>query len=91
MAFVLSASVCPLLAGVGAPFVFFAQRCLIATFCPAADLQQSWSRCRATAENRNELASVQRLPMTVAEFDTFFKEDVTANLALVEAANIPRQ
>jgi len=29
--------------------------------------------------------------MTVAEFNTFFKEDVAANLALVKAAGISRQ
>jgi tripartite-type tricarboxylate transporter receptor subunit TctC len=31
------------------------------------------------------------MPMTVDEFGRFFKEDVAANLALVEAANIPKQ
>ena len=34
---------------------------------------------------------VEKLPMTVAEFDKFFKDDVTTNLELVKAANIPRQ
>jgi hypothetical protein len=29
--------------------------------------------------------------MTVAQFDKFFKDDVATNLALVKAANIPRQ
>ena len=31
------------------------------------------------------------LPMTVAEFDQFFKNDVTTNLELVKAANIQPQ
>jgi hypothetical protein len=31
------------------------------------------------------------MPMTIAEFETFFKNDVAANLALVKAANIPKQ
>jgi tripartite-type tricarboxylate transporter receptor subunit TctC len=35
--------------------------------------------------------AVEKLPMTVAEFDQFFKDDVAANLELVRAANIPRQ
>jgi hypothetical protein len=34
---------------------------------------------------------VEKLPMTVAEFDHFFKDDVATNLELVKAANIPRQ
>ena len=34
---------------------------------------------------------VEQLPMTVAEFEQFFKDDVAANLELVKAANIPRQ
>ena len=34
---------------------------------------------------------VEKLPMTVAEFDRFFKDDVATNLELVKAANIPRQ
>ena len=34
---------------------------------------------------------VERLLMTVAEFGKFFKDDVAANLALVEAAKIPKQ
>ena len=34
---------------------------------------------------------VEKLPMTVAEFEQFFKDDVAANLELVKAANIPKQ
>jgi tripartite-type tricarboxylate transporter receptor subunit TctC len=35
--------------------------------------------------------SVDPMPMTLAEFDTFFKKDVAANLELVKAAKIPVQ
>jgi hypothetical protein len=31
------------------------------------------------------------MPMTVEQFGTFFKDDVEAAVALVKAANIPRQ
>jgi len=43
--------------------------------------------------DRQRLAKigVEKLPMTVAEFDRFFKDDVATNLELVKAANIPRQ
>ena len=34
---------------------------------------------------------VEKLPMSVAEFDQFFKDDVATNLELVKTANIPRQ
>jgi tripartite-type tricarboxylate transporter receptor subunit TctC len=34
---------------------------------------------------------VEKLPMTVADFEHFFKDDVATNLELVNAANIPRQ
>ena len=34
---------------------------------------------------------VEPMPMTVDEFAKFFREDVAAALALVKAANIPRQ
>ncbi len=34
---------------------------------------------------------VEPLPMTADQFDKFFREDVAAALALVKAANIPRQ
>ena len=35
--------------------------------------------------------SVDPMPMTLAEFNAFFRKDVAANLELVKAANIPRQ
>jgi tripartite-type tricarboxylate transporter receptor subunit TctC len=34
---------------------------------------------------------VEPLPMTVAEFQDFFKKDIAANLELVKAGNIPTQ
>jgi tripartite-type tricarboxylate transporter receptor subunit TctC len=34
---------------------------------------------------------IEPMPMTLAEFDSFFKRDVAANLELVEAAKIPKQ
>ena len=34
---------------------------------------------------------VEKLPMTVAEFEKFFKDDVANNLTLVKEANIPKQ
>ncbi len=34
---------------------------------------------------------MEPMPMTAAEFETFFREDVAANLALVQAAKIPKQ
>ncbi len=34
---------------------------------------------------------VEPMPMTVAEFEAFFKDDIAANLALVKAAKIPTQ
>jgi len=42
---------------------------------------------------RERLAAVNvdPMPMTLAEFGSFFKKDVAANLELVQAANIPRQ
>ena len=42
---------------------------------------------------RERLAAVNvdPMPMTLAEFGSFFKKDVAANLELVKAANIPRQ
>lgn len=35
--------------------------------------------------------SVEPMPMTLAEFGSFFKKDVAANLELVKAAKIPKQ
>jgi tripartite-type tricarboxylate transporter receptor subunit TctC len=42
---------------------------------------------------RERLAAVNvdPMPMTLAEFGSFFKKDVAANLELVQAANMPRQ
>ena len=34
---------------------------------------------------------VEPLPMSVAEFQDFFKKDIAANLELVKAGNIPTQ
>ena len=34
---------------------------------------------------------VEPMPMTVAEFGAFFKDEIAANLALVKAAKIPTQ
>jgi tripartite-type tricarboxylate transporter receptor subunit TctC len=34
---------------------------------------------------------VEPMPMTIGEFETFFRKDVDAAVALVKAANIPRQ
>jgi tripartite-type tricarboxylate transporter receptor subunit TctC len=45
----------------------------------------------SAVQERLAKIGVEKLPMTVAEFDKFFKDDVATNLALVKAANIPRQ
>jgi tripartite-type tricarboxylate transporter receptor subunit TctC len=34
---------------------------------------------------------VEAMPMTIEQFGTFFREDVEAAVALVEAAKIPKQ
>jgi tripartite-type tricarboxylate transporter receptor subunit TctC len=44
-----------------------------------------------SVQERLAKIGVEKLPMTVAEFDQFFKDDVATNLELVKAANIPRQ
>jgi hypothetical protein len=44
-----------------------------------------------SVQERLAKIGVEKLPMTVAEFDRFFKDDVATNLELVKAANIPRQ
>jgi tripartite-type tricarboxylate transporter receptor subunit TctC len=44
-----------------------------------------------SVQDRLAKIGVEKLPMTVAEFDQFFKDDVATNLELVKAANIPRQ
>jgi hypothetical protein len=42
-------------------------------------------------QERRAKIGVEKLPMTVAEFEKLFKDDVANNLALVNEANIPRQ
>ena len=42
-------------------------------------------------QERFKSLGVEPMPMTVAEFGKFFKDDIAANLALVKAANIPTQ
>jgi tripartite-type tricarboxylate transporter receptor subunit TctC len=42
-------------------------------------------------QERLAAVSVDPMPMTLAEFGSFFKKDVAANLELVKAAKIPRQ
>ena len=44
-----------------------------------------------SVQERLAKIGVEKLPMTVAQFDQFFKDDVATNLELVKAANIPRQ
>ena len=42
-------------------------------------------------QERLAAVGIDPMPMTLAEFGSFFKKDVAANLELVKAANIPRQ
>jgi tripartite-type tricarboxylate transporter receptor subunit TctC len=42
-------------------------------------------------QQRLAAVGVDPMPMTLAEFDAFFKKDVAANLELVKTAKIPRQ
>ncbi len=44
-----------------------------------------------SVQERLAKVGVEKLPMTVAEFGRFFKDDVATNLELVKAANIPKQ
>jgi len=44
-----------------------------------------------SVQERLAKIGVEKLPMSVAEFDQFFKDDVATNLELVKTANIPRQ
>ena len=44
-----------------------------------------------TVRERFAQLAVESMPMTVAEFAKFFREDVAAAVALVEAAKIPKQ
>jgi tripartite-type tricarboxylate transporter receptor subunit TctC len=45
----------------------------------------------SSVQERLAKIGVEKLPMTVAEFEKLFKDDVANNLALVNEANIPRQ
>jgi tripartite-type tricarboxylate transporter receptor subunit TctC len=45
----------------------------------------------SSVQERLAKIGVEKLPMTVAEFEKFFKDDVANNLALVNEANIPKQ
>jgi tripartite-type tricarboxylate transporter receptor subunit TctC len=42
-------------------------------------------------QQRLTAVGVEPMPMTLAEFGAFFKKDIADNLALVKAANIPKQ
>jgi tripartite-type tricarboxylate transporter receptor subunit TctC len=44
-----------------------------------------------SVQERLAKVGVEKLPMTVAEFGRFFKDDVATNLELVKAANVPKQ
>ena len=44
-----------------------------------------------SVQERLSKIGVEPMPMTIAEFEAFFRNDVAANLALVKAANIPVQ
>jgi len=44
-----------------------------------------------SVQERFKQLGVEAMPMTVPEFEKFFKDDVEAAVALVKAANIPRQ
>jgi tripartite-type tricarboxylate transporter receptor subunit TctC len=45
----------------------------------------------SSVQERLAKIGVEKLPMTVAEFEKLFKDDVANNLVLVNEANIPRQ
>src|SRR5262249_61610164 len=59
----------------------------------AEKLHDEVMKASALPAVRERLATVNvdQMPMTLAEFGSFFKKDVAANLELVEAAKIPRQ
>jgi tripartite-type tricarboxylate transporter receptor subunit TctC len=44
-----------------------------------------------SVQERLAKVGVEPMPMTITEFETFFRDDVAGNLALVQAANIPKQ
>ena len=54
-------------------------------------IAQAFAATHPQTVDRLAAVNVDPMPMTLAEFDSFFKKDVAANLALVKAANIPRQ
>ena len=59
----------------------------------AEKLHNEIMKALAVPAVRERLAAVNvdPMPMTLAEFGSFFKKDVAANLELVQAANMPRQ
>ena len=59
----------------------------------AGKLHDEVMKALAVPAVRERLAAVNvdPMPMTLAEFGSFFKKDVAANLELVQAAKIPRQ
>jgi tripartite-type tricarboxylate transporter receptor subunit TctC len=42
-------------------------------------------------QERFKQLGVEPMPMTIAQFETFFRDDVEAAVALVKAADIPKQ
>ena len=44
-----------------------------------------------SVQERLAQVGVEPMPMTIPEFEAFFKEDIAGNLHLVQAANIPKQ
>ncbi len=56
-------------------------------------LYRETSKALGTPAIQAQLAKigVEPMPMTQGQFDKFFRDDVEANVALVKAANIPRQ
>jgi len=56
-------------------------------------LHDEVTRALATPSVQERLVKIgmEPMPMSVAEFQTFFRDDVAANIALVQAAKIPKQ
>ena len=44
-----------------------------------------------SVQERFKQLGVEPMPMTIAQFETFFRDDVEAAVALVKAADIPKQ
>jgi tripartite-type tricarboxylate transporter receptor subunit TctC len=44
-----------------------------------------------SVQERFKQLGVEPMPMSVAQFETFFKDDLDAAVALVKAADIPKQ